>query len=116
MATEEAATVHGGAWASGIPGHDTVACSRHRPVAAAREPKLPDRCARGAAVNEPTMSSNQTPPTQSIDLADPAQVQRWLDHFGITAQELQEAVNAAGHDPHAVTEHLLNQGASAGAG
>ncbi len=62
------------------------------------------------------MSSTRPGPTDWIDLDDPEQCRRWLDHFGVTLQQLQEAVNAAGHDPRAVTEHLLNQGASAGAG
>jgi hypothetical protein len=52
----------------------------------------------------------------SIDLGEPEQMKHWLDHFGITAQQLQEAVDAVGGDPRAVTEHLLNQGASAGPG
>jgi hypothetical protein len=56
------------------------------------------------------------PPIGPIDLDDAEQTQAWIDHFGITAEQLQEAVQAAGTDPKAVTEHLLNQGASAGAG
>ena len=56
------------------------------------------------------------PPSGQISLDDSEQLQRWLDHFGITAEQLQEAVRAAGTDPQAVTEHLLNQGSSAGAG
>jgi hypothetical protein len=62
------------------------------------------------------MSTSPPGPTDSINLDDPAQLQRWLDHFGITVEQLEEAVNAAGHDPQAVTRHLLTQGASAGAG
>ncbi|MDP9044016.1 MAG: DUF3606 domain-containing protein [Pseudomonadota bacterium] len=54
------------------------------------------------------------PPASSIHLDDAEQVQRWLDHFGVTAEQLQEAVQAVGSDPQAVTEHLLHQGASAG--
>ena len=56
------------------------------------------------------------PPTGSIDLDDANQLQQWLDHFGITAEQLRDAVHAAGSDPQAVTEHLLQQGASAGTG
>ena len=56
------------------------------------------------------------PPGDAIDLDDAEQLQRWLDHFGVTAEQLEEAVNAAGSDPQAVTEHLLHQGGSAGAG
>lgn len=52
----------------------------------------------------------------AIDLADPASVQRWMDHFGVTRSQLEEAVQAAGTDPAVVREHLLNQGASSGPG
>lgn len=55
-------------------------------------------------------------PAGPIELADEAAVQRWIEHFGITVQQLEEAVQAAGTDPAAVREHLLNQGASSGAG
>ena len=51
-----------------------------------------------------------------INLDDAEQVQGWLTHFDITISQLQEAVDAAGNDPQAVTEHLLHQGASGGAG
>jgi len=62
-------------------------------------------------------SSRTAPPlADTIDLADEAGAQRWCDHFGITLTQLEEAVQAAGTEPAAVTEHLLNQGASAGAG
>ena len=57
-----------------------------------------------------------TPPRGPIDPDDAAHLQAWLDHFGITVDQLREAVNAAGSDPQAVTEHLLNQGGSAGPG
>lgn len=56
------------------------------------------------------------PPIDAINLDDAEQVQRWLDHFGVTVEQLQEAVQAAGSDPQAVTEHLLHQGASSGPG
>ena len=55
-------------------------------------------------------------PAGPIDPDDSAQLPAWLDYFGITAQQLREAVNAAGSDPQAVTEHLLHQGGSAGPG
>ena len=55
-------------------------------------------------------------PSGPTRLDDGEQVQSWLEYFGITAEQLEEAVRAAGSDPQAVTEHLLNQGASAGAG
>jgi hypothetical protein len=56
------------------------------------------------------------PPPGPVDLADDGKVARWLEHFGITRMQLEEAVKAAGTDPAAVREHLLNQGASSGAG
>ena len=51
-----------------------------------------------------------------VDLADAAGLRHWCDHFGVTQEQLEEAVHAAGDDPAAVQEHLLNQGGSAGAG
>jgi hypothetical protein len=56
------------------------------------------------------------PPPGPIALTDDDNVARWLDHFGITRPQLEESVQAAGTDPAAVREHLLNQGASSGAG
>ena len=61
----------------------------------------------------PTPASH---PDGPVDPDDPARLQQWLDHFGVTAEQLQAAVNAAGPSPAAVAEHLLNQGGSAGAG
>ena len=58
----------------------------------------------------------QPPPPGPVDPSDDSRLQDWLDHFGITAEQLQEAVNAAGSDPLAVAEHLLHQGGSAGPG
>ena len=59
--------------------------------------------------------SNPTPPGGTIDLNDDAAVRRWIDHFGITRTQLEEAVQAAGTNPEDVKHHLLNQGASSGA-
>ena len=56
------------------------------------------------------------PPQTRIDLADSTVAQQWCEHFGATLEQLQEAVKAVGDDPALVREHLLNQGASAGAG
>jgi len=56
------------------------------------------------------------PPYSAIDLGDEGAITQWCDYFGITREQLAEAVNAAGHDSNAVAEHLLNQGASSGAG
>lgn len=62
------------------------------------------------------MPTPATHPDGPVDPNDPARLQQWLDHFGVTDEQLQEAVHAAGRSPAAVTEHLLNQGGSAGAG
>jgi hypothetical protein len=59
--------------------------------------------------------TTSTPPAP-VNLDDPRIAKQWCDHFGITLEQLQEAVQAAGTDPAAVREHLLNQGGSAGAG
>lgn len=56
-----------------------------------------------------------TPRNGVIDLDDEQGVTRWCEHFGITRPQLAEAVLAAGAHSDAVREHLLNQGASAGA-
>jgi hypothetical protein len=56
------------------------------------------------------------PSDESIDIADEACVQRWIEHFGITQTQLEDAVRAAGPRPDAVERHLLESGASAGAG
>ena len=51
-----------------------------------------------------------------IDLDDEATIGRWMDHFGVTVDQLREAVLAVGNHPDDVAEHLLNQGGSAGPG
>lgn len=51
-----------------------------------------------------------------VDAGDADSLDYWLEHFGVTAQQLEEAVAAVGGNPQAVREHLLNQGGSAGAG
>ena len=45
-----------------------------------------------------------------------ARLQRWIEHFGITQTQLEAAVHAAGAGPDDVERHLLDSGASAGAG
>lgn len=42
-------------------------------------------------------------------------MRRWVDYFGVTATQLEEAVKAAGNNAQDVKQHLLNQGSSAGA-
>jgi hypothetical protein len=51
-----------------------------------------------------------------VDVADASSLEYWREHFGVTTEQLEEAVAAVGGDPQAVQEHLLNQGGSAGAG
>jgi hypothetical protein len=62
-----------------------------------------------------TTNTSSNRPGDSIDLNDDAAVRRWVDYFGVTITQLQEAVKAAGNDAEAVKQHLLNQGSSAGA-
>lgn len=66
------------------------------------------------------MATDQTAPRpplpDRVDSGDPANVAQWCERFGITVSQFEEAVAAAGTDPAALHEHLLNQGASAGAG
>ena len=60
-----------------------------------------------------------TPPTsmpERVRLDDEAQRDFWLQHFGVTLQQLEEALRAVGDDRADVREHLLNQGSSAGPG
>ena len=67
---------------------------------------------------KPSSSANADRPQApqgSIDLNDEQNVTAWCEHFGVTRTQLIEAVRAAGVDGDAVREHLLNQGASAGA-
>ncbi len=52
----------------------------------------------------------------TVDPDDAAGLEHWSEHFGATVEQLVEAVLAVGGEPAAVREHLLNQGASAGAG
>lgn len=59
---------------------------------------------------------DEPPPEAAVDPADEATLARWLQHFGCTREQLEEAVQAVGGDPGRVREHLLNQGGSAGAG
>lgn len=56
-----------------------------------------------------------TRPGDSIDLNDEAAMRRWVDYFGVTLSQLEDAVRAAGNDAEAVKRHLLEQGSSAGA-
>ncbi len=55
------------------------------------------------------------PNPEWVDLSDPDNIAFWRDRLGVTIEQLQEAVQAVGRRPQAVREHLLNQGASAGA-
>jgi hypothetical protein len=59
---------------------------------------------------------NPPPFPGPIDPDDAVHLRAWLDYFGITVEQLREAIAATGNEPQAVTEHLLHQGGSAGAG
>jgi Protein of unknown function (DUF3606) len=58
----------------------------------------------------------QTPNTATIDIDDDASLQLWMEHFGVTQEQLEDAVQAAGTRVEDVHHHLLDSGASAGAG
>lgn len=64
------------------------------------------------------MDTNPAPaaPGNTIDPSSEDALRPWAEHFGVTIEQMQEAVQAAGTDPDAVRRHLLDQGASAGAG
>lgn len=58
----------------------------------------------------------EDPIPTSVDTDDPGVVRYWCEALGVTIEQLQEAVLAAGTDPAAVRQHFLQQGSSAGAG
>ena len=68
-----------------------------------------------AKIHRPQHSPSAAPRDGTIDLSDEQGVTDWCEHFGVTRTQLAEAVQAAGNRSQAVREHLLNQGASAGA-
>lgn len=65
-------------------------------------------------MTQPTQLSIPRP--GRIDPADEVGFKSWCEHFGVTPEQLTEALKAVGDAPAAVREHLLNQGSSAGAG
>jgi hypothetical protein len=62
------------------------------------------------------MNKPSSPTPTKVDLSDPSNLEYWREHFGVTTQQLEEAVAAVGDEPPVVREHLLNQGGSAGPG
>jgi Protein of unknown function (DUF3606) len=58
----------------------------------------------------------QTPNTATIDIDDDGSLHHWMEHFGVTQEQLEDAVQAAGTRVEDVHRHLLDSGASAGAG
>lgn len=70
--------------------------------------------AQRANVEPARPSAPTTPAAGHVDMADERTVQQWCDHFGITRQQLEEAVKAVGTGFEALKRHLLTQGASAG--
>lgn len=65
-----------------------------------------------SAAGKPAQRQSQQ---QTIDTNDERDVKRWMDEFGATQEQILEAVNAVGNDVAKVRDHLLHQGASAGA-
>lgn len=65
-------------------------------------------------MTEPQRSQDGSMSTVEPD--DPANAQHWIEVFGVTVEQLQEAVAAVGAEPARVREHLLHQGGSAGVG
>jgi uncharacterized protein DUF3606 len=63
----------------------------------------------------PPAEDRAAPPGDRVDLTDTMNALHWCEHFGVTREQLEEAIKAAGDSPAAVREHLLNQGSSAGA-
>ncbi|URI08313.1 DUF3606 domain-containing protein [Aquincola tertiaricarbonis] len=63
-----------------------------------------------------TAGPPEDPTPTTVDTDDPGNVTYWCELFGVTLEQLQEAVLAAGTDPAAVRQHFLQQGSSAGAG
>jgi Protein of unknown function (DUF3606) len=57
-----------------------------------------------------------TPNTATIDLHDDASLQHWMQHFGVTQVQLEDAVQAVGTRVEDVHRHLLDSGVSVGAG
>jgi Protein of unknown function (DUF3606) len=57
-----------------------------------------------------------TPDIATIDINDDASLKHWMQHFGVTQEQLEDAVQAAGTRVEDVHRHLLDSGASAGAG
>ena len=47
---------------------------------------------------------------QRISLSEKWEVQYWTEELGITQDELEQAVKAAGHSVNAVRQHLSAQG------
>lgn len=63
------------------------------------------------------MSESPTDAEQpdTIDLGNPEQLRYWTERLGVTEEQLRQAMQGAGNSGRAVTQHLLNQGGSAGA-
>lgn len=63
------------------------------------------------------MATNTQPtrPGDTIDPNDEAAMRQWVDYFGVTISQLEDAVRAAGNNAEDVKRHLLEQGSSAGA-
>lgn len=58
---------------------------------------------------------SQIPHQDRVDVHDDVSVTFWREKYGVTTEQLEEAVKAVGDRPDDVVEHLLNQGSSGGA-
>lgn len=50
-----------------------------------------------------------------VTLNDAKDAERWMQHFGATREQIEEAIRAVGNDVTAISEHLQHQGAGGGA-
>ena len=55
---------------------------------------------------EPT---SELPTGERVDLSDPDEVRRWREIFGVTEEELRQAVHKAGTSPQRVREALRSR-------
>lgn len=51
-------------------------------------------------------SNRGTPDRDRIDMNDPDEVRNWTKALGVSKEELEQAVRAAGNNANAVRQHL----------
>ena len=54
-------------------------------------------------------SNRSSPDNKMIDLSDPDEVRNWTKSLGVSKEELERAVQAAGRSAEKVREHLLGK-------